>query len=223
MNKLFIPTLADLKKIKCLENHEAMVDLGELGPLILCNQANTDMFPYTGKKVLVRATVKEKVIAIQKSLSSYNKNITLFVNYGYRHPEVQKKYYLEIYERLKNELQTDDPTVLEERTNLFIAHPSVAGHPTGGAIDVTLFYNGEELDMGCKICDFDQPDKIITYSDNITKQQHDNRMLLLDALKNEGFAPFYGEWWHYSYGDKEWAAHYNKPEAIYSQLDIQTN
>jgi D-alanyl-D-alanine dipeptidase len=35
-----------------------------------------------------------------------------------------------------------------------------------------------------------------------------------------GFAPFDGEWWHFSYGDKEWAAYYNKPNAVYEQIDF---
>jgi D-alanyl-D-alanine dipeptidase len=33
-----------------------------------------------------------------------------------------------------------------------------------------------------------------------------------------GFAPFYGEWWHFSYGDREWAAVYGEPAALYGPL-----
>ncbi len=35
------------------------------------------------------------------------------------------------------------------------------------------------------------------------------------------FAPFWGEWWHYSFGDCEWATYYEKPNAIYSQKTQQ--
>ena len=39
------------------------------------------------------------------------------------------------------------------------------------------------------------------------------------AMVSEGFAPFYGEWWHFSYGDREWAAFYEK-EALYDIIDF---
>jgi len=34
-----------------------------------------------------------------------------------------------------------------------------------------------------------------------------------------GFAPFTGEWWHFSYGDREWAAIWGRDAAIYEQLE----
>lgn len=36
-------------------------------------------------------------------------------------------------------------------------------------------------------------------------QQKENRFLLQDLMLLVGFAPYYGEWWHFSYGDREWA------------------
>lgn len=34
-----------------------------------------------------------------------------------------------------------------------------------------------------------------------------------------GFAAFSGEWWHFSYGDREWAAIWNKAAALYQQAE----
>jgi D-alanyl-D-alanine dipeptidase len=34
----------------------------------------------------------------------------------------------------------------------------------------------------------------------------------------QGLAPFDGEWWHFSYGDREWAKYYEEEAAaIYDQ------
>ncbi|QQR69366.1 MAG: hypothetical protein IPI58_01405 [Alphaproteobacteria bacterium] len=37
-------------------------------------------------------------------------------------------------------------------------------------------------------------------------------------MTSVGFAPFDGEWWHFSYGDREWAKYYGRSHAIYSQI-----
>ena len=49
-------------------------------------------------------------------------------------------------------------------------------------------------------------------------EQRSNRGLLQDAMVAAGFAPFYGEWWHFSYGDREWAAFYYRPAALYGPV-----
>jgi len=99
-----------------------------------------------------------------------------------------------------------------------VASPDVAGHTTGGAIDITIRYRGRELDMGTKIADFNDPELIKTNSARITSRQADNRKLLHDLLVRQGLAPFYGEWWHFSYGDREWACFYKKKKALYSEV-----
>jgi diaminopimelate epimerase len=89
-----------------------------------------------------------------------------------------------------------------EKAHKYIAEPTVAGHPTGGAVDVYL--EGMEIDFND--CDYNPNDTM----------QYKLRMLMLER----GFAPFEGEWWHFSYGDKEWAAYFDKPNAIYEQKDL---
>ena len=72
---------------------------------------------------------------------------------------------------------------------------------------------------GCKIADFSS-NLIKTYAEGLTNEQIQNRALLRDLLLRQGFAPFEGEWWHFSYGDREWAAYYNKDNAIYDVFVI---
>lgn len=83
---------------------------------------------------------------------------------------------------------------------------------------MTLTIDGEEISMGGKIADFNNPDLLPTFSQLISSEQSAWRLLLHDAMLAEGFAPYYGEWWHYSYGDREWAAFYGYSKTIYGSL-----
>jgi D-alanyl-D-alanine dipeptidase len=47
-------------------------------------------------------------------------------------------------------------------------------------------------------------------------------MLLRSVMLQAGFAPFDGEWWHFSYGDREWAYYYKKKYALYSQVSLSS-
>lgn len=94
---------------------------------------------------------------------------------------------------------------------------SPPAHTTGGAIDLTLIdERGNELDMGTVFDDFS--DKAAT--DYFEKQEYDgstvqkNRRVLNEAMTKAGFTNLPSEWWHYDYGNRNWA-YYSKSEAIY--------
>lgn len=91
-------------------------------------------------------------------------------------------------------------------------------HQTGGAIDLTLVdKNGNELDMGTPFA-FHGLCAQTDYR-NITPAQRKNRDLLRKVLEYAGFINYPGEWWHYSYGDRAWAAYGKKRFAIYGRID----
>jgi D-alanyl-D-alanine dipeptidase len=182
---------------------------------------NHEMLQYTGNNILVRDTVAKKLAKINEKLINGEK---LQVVFGYRHPYVQKMYF----NNEKKIIKSGNPKISEEdlieETHKYIAVPDVAGHSCGAAIDITIINkNGEKLDMGTKIyySNFKSSNKIITYSNKITKKQLENRLKLHDLMIFENFAPFYGEWWHFSYGDREWATFYGKPNAIYKPINLE--
>lgn len=97
-----------------------------------------------------------------------------------------------------------------------ITKDDIGGHQTGGAIDCTLCSSdGQLLDMGTHYLEF--TDKTKTNSSSLSKEQKRNRDLLCDAMKNAGFVNYPNEWWHFSYGDKMWAAYKHRRVAIYGQ------
>jgi D-alanyl-D-alanine dipeptidase len=66
----------------------------------------------------------------------------------------------------------------------------------------------------------DVEDVMKTFSKRITPQQIANRMFIHDAMLAEGFAPFYGAWWHFMYGDREWAAFVGEKTALYAPVTL---
>lgn len=77
-----------------------------------------------------------------------------------------------------------------------------SSHSRGSAIDLTLLdmRTGKEVDMGSPFDLFSEvshPD-----SRNVTREQHENRMLLQQAMVRNGFAPLDCEWWHFCLKDE---------------------
>jgi len=216
-----VATYQDLVVISEGENNEPLIDVRKYDATIVVSYEKKDMLPYLGDKIFVRSTVAERLAAANKNLKKLGK-FNLKIVYGYRHPEVQKAYF----EKRRAELLVVNPLMSSEgidtQAHQFVASPMVAGHPTGGAIDVTIISKeGISLDMGTKIADFSDPVKIRTFADSLTQIQKENRLLLKDILIKVGFAPFYGEWWHFSYGDREWAFFYGEKASLYKSIDFR--
>ena len=97
--------------------------------------------------------------------------------------------------RMKSEFYPDlDKSSLF--SNGYIAYSS--GHSRGSTVDLTLVdaATGEDIDMGGSFDYFgtlSHPD----YT-GISQEQYNNRMILREAMLNNGFSPLSTEWWHFS-------------------------
>lgn len=214
-----ILTYDDLLKASKGDSVESLVNVCSYSSTITAQYDKIDMLPYTGEKILVRDSVARKLARVSKVLQQ--KDLRLKIVYGYRHPEVQEKYFYRQRDVIKQEnLELNDGD-LDRLAHNFVAVPEVAGHPTGGAVDLTVVnIDGNELDMGTAIADFNEAEKMKTFASSITKEQAAHRALLHDAMVAQGFAPFYGEWWHFSYGDREWASFYGKEKALFGPIKL---
>lgn len=189
----------------------------ETSSIVTAKPINDGMQAYTGDLIFVRESVLAKLQQAATSLAKTNPELQLQVVYGYRALSVQQKLFLKYRKRL--ELTYSDEA-LDEATHRLIAVPEIAGHPTGGAVDIQIISAGTPIDMGTQIWEFAKDSFV--FSPFISKEAQDNRLLLRRVMMDVGFAPFDGEWWHFSYGDKEWAAYYKKPFAIYDQIEFKT-
>lgn len=199
-------------------SQEPLVDVRKYDPSIVSQHEQSDMQAYTGESILVRETVAKKLAEVNKQLRNTN-NLRLRIVYGFRHPKVQEKYFRERKEVLRKENPSMSEYDLMRLVHDFVAVPDVAGHPMGAAVDLTLVDDSNNpVDMGNAISDYSDPDIIKTFAE-VTSEQASYRKILHDAMIAQGFAPFYGEWWHFSYGDREWATFYGTKKAIYGPIN----
>ena len=206
----------DLVNIPVYENNEPLVVVQDAAPQIYCKYEKFDMKNYLGDKMMLRKDVVKRLIQAASVLEEKIPDAKFHLVYGYRHPEIQQEYFTKQFEKQKKNNPNLKNKKLLEQTHLLVASPDVAGHPTGGAIDITIITKNGGLDMGTKIADFSDTKKIQTFAESLSHEQKTNRLLLRNLLMEQNFAPFDGEWWHFSYGDKEWASYYKKPNAFYS-------
>lgn len=208
----------DLLNVPVQENNEALVAVQDFSPDIMCQYEKFDMEPYVDDRMLLRAGVAKLLELASQTLKQQDSTARLKLVYAYRHPVVQERYFLKRVEELGIQFPNLAKKEIKHRAHLLSASPDVAGHPTGGAVDITIMKGKQGIDMGTRIADFSDPEKIQTYYPHLTALQHTNRLWLRSIMMSQGFAPFDGEWWHFSYGDKEWAAYYSKKAAIYGPI-----
>ena len=213
-----IVSYRELKEIVIKDCKEELLEVQKCLPEVLAKYQQSDMYAYTKNSFFLRKSCIKMLKKASDFLKKVLPNAKLLLVYAYRHPDVQQKYFCEQCDLMKQKYDFLEKEQLFEMVHQLIAVPKVAGHPTGGAIDLTIQVEGKTLDMGTKIADFSDSEKIKPFSKQITDVQQKNRLLLRSIMVQAGFAPFDGEWWHFSYGDKEWAGYYKKPYAIYEQV-----
>ncbi|HEU4966690.1 MAG TPA: M15 family metallopeptidase [Candidatus Saccharimonadales bacterium] len=183
---------------------------------LTARQIDAGMLAYTGEQVFVRQTVLQKLKQAAELLATQDNRLQLEVVYGYRALEIQRRLFEEQKSKLSSKYSDKELLAAVHR---LVAVPEVAGHPAGAAVDIQIARSGKPLDFGTKVHEF-VPDTF-TFSPFIGKEAWDNRQLLRRVMLQAGFAPFDGEWWHFSYGDKEWAKYDGKQAAMYQQLNFR--
>lgn len=215
-----ITLLSDTINIPVIDNSEPMVELSKTRFKV--EYKKPDMILIVGKRIFVRKQVAEKLEIIQNQLSEISNNFQLFVCYGYRTPVVQETYFNDAMKRVKKQNKHLSEEEHTELAHSMCAHPKSAGHTVGGAVDLTIWdtKNEKEIDMGSQVAEFG--DIAYTFYQHLTSAQKENRFLLKKLMTSQGFAPFLGEWWHFSFGDKEWAFYYKQPNALYDVVKIES-
>lgn len=162
----------------------------------------------------LRKTVAEKILRIQENLPV---NFALKIYDAHRPISLQQRLFDEIWK----EISTKNPKLkgdelYREVTN-FIADPkNTPPHSTGAAVDLSIYDldRKEDVDMGVPVNSISELSQV--FSEKLTKEAMQNRLILFNAMMSEGFCNLSTEWWHYSYGDQIWAAFYGLEYAIYA-------
>lgn len=198
-----------INSVKIIESNEPLVSLSDI-PNILISDDLKD------SEKFARAGVVNKIKSISHKIDGkYN----LMILFAYRTLETQKKNFDKKFEMIKAENPNIADAEIYKMTRKIVASPDgFGGHQTGGALDLTLCdISGIPLDMGT---DYSELSPLVKTSNKlITPQQAQNRQLLCDIMKSKGFVNYPGEWWHFCYGDRMWAAYSKKRNAIYGYID----
>lgn len=211
-----IPTAKDMLAKDVRECGEKMINLEDELSDIASFRVPSYLVGSKENCFLARESIAKMVRGAYKDLTSINKDMRFLISNCYRSYKTQ----CENFEKMLKRVRDNNPDLSEEdlieKANMMIAYPEVAGHVTGGAIDLSIEINGQEIDMGAIIGDFSKEELLFVKTPHINEKQFQNRMLLRECMIKNGFSPFNGEWWHFCYGDREWACFRNKEYAIYS-------
>ncbi len=141
----------------------------------------------------LQADVAERLSKCQSYLKSIHPTYSLLIYDGVRPLEVQREMW--------NALDSIPPL----NRGKFVSNPSYGSvHNFGAAVDLTICdENGNPLDMGAGYDDFRDiafPSKEWKFlaSGELTKEQHENRKLLREVMRSEGFRNIPSEWWHFN-------------------------
>ncbi len=216
------------------------------------NSATGDPVKGVPAPILVRKSLAERLAAINYALQNsdevtelFGEPVELYVNEGYRSPELQHTLYHEVFPRL---IRSEYPDYIEEqiaaRRDQLIAAPeeeqdgSPSPHSTGAAVDIVLRYAHPELSYVPKaqipmgrgstaVSTLATPDYFEIHQgkggDTNDEQHQRNRRIFYWVMRgaltydDSGLVVNPSEWWHWSYGDQLWASLRQAPCAFFDR------
>lgn len=167
----------------------------------------------------VRKVIFEKLIQAKSTLPV---GLNFMIYETYRPKKFQEKLWAITYDKMKSANPGSTEQEIIALTETFTANPYDgigSGHMAACAVDLTLCDdNGVELDMGTAM--HEKGILTATMADGLTDEAIKNRAILKDSMEGAGLINYPPEWWHYSYGDHQWAWLTHKKEALYGPIDI---
>jgi D-alanyl-D-alanine dipeptidase len=201
--------------ITVADTGEELVDL-RLAPELRLDDRKRDA---DGAYAFARAGVADRLLAAQAALPP---GIRLLIVEAYRPPALQQRYFSTYRDLLAAARPDVSPTELDVLASRYISPLAVAPHCTGGAVDLTLgTEDGVELDLGTAVnaSPEDSDGGCFTASPAINGRARELRDVLVSAMTGAGFVNYPTEWWHYSVGERYWAAVTGVTTARYGPVD----
>ena len=149
---------------------------------------------------------------------------------GWRPRMVQTSLFQKFRSELRGKMPLLSDREITDLASQFVAPPSVAtAHPsphvTGGAVDLAIVdENGLLLPMGTEFDETteksatDYYEKKLAARERLTEEEEEimiNRRLIFAVMTRAGFTNYPDEWWHYDYGNQNWALLRGERAAIY--------
>lgn len=140
-----------------------------------------------------------------------------------------------LFQKMKTFVQRNNPGFdvkqLTAAARRIVALPSEdiekpSPHNTGGALDLSIVDDsGHLLDMGGSFdnaADYSRTDFYETHTQTEKDRAvQKNRRLLYHLMTEAGFSNYIEEWWHFDYGNQNWAYALGKDHALYTAIAPQ--
>lgn len=191
---------------------EPLVDPTLLSPRITYGAAYLRQgLPGAEETCLVR---KAMAIRLKQAADKLPEGYGIYIFDSLRSLTVQKALYDQYRQTAAQEHPDLDSDALDNLIDEFVALPvkrldRPSPHATGGAVDLTLCRDGQLLDMGTGFDDF----TALAHTDALERDcppaleaARQNRRILYWLMDSVGLVNYSSEWWHYAYGERQWAA-----------------
>ena len=228
------PPYEKIKNMTIIECGDPLVDLLAISPKIVSGMMPDRMEWQKIKHplLLARKKVAIKLLkAIDLLQKTHGSNLGLMIFDAHRPIAVQKIWF----ESEVNKCQVINLKWSRKKcilaTKNWLAKPFVSNslipppHSTGGALDLTIIgFNHQRIkrwDMGSDYGKFTPLSW--TWTQNITKKARRNRKRLFDLMINCGLRNFDGKWWHFSFGDQDWAVRSHAKQAFFGKIEVDIN
>jgi D-alanyl-D-alanine dipeptidase len=213
-------------------NHEDLRDAAAFGLAGRNHYAHARNPPYWAAapgaidRLLLRESVGDRLAAADRRLKT--EGLQLFLYDAWR-PRAVQAYFHDVW--TPQMLRARHPELSEAeiaaRVGQYWSAPTrdphrPAPHETGAAVDLTIVCaESGPLWMGGV---FDDPSavshtrrfEVAAAPDSLSDAEAQaNRRLLYWIMTEAGFVNYANEWWHYSWGDRSWAAAIGAPAALY--------
>jgi len=196
------------------ESKEPLVDLKKFCPGVII-----DLAKWRRKKEKTAHLRRSVAKMINKAKNSLPKGMTFIIGDAWRPQYVQEEIYQSFIKRFtrKNPAWTKSRIIKEVDKYVAPAEGKFAsGHMTGGAVDIRLIKNGRRVPMKSKR--FTYQENALSVQPKLPKYIQGNRQTMFTALLKAGLSNYPKEYWHWSYGDIQWAQRNKKKIAIYGVI-----
>jgi D-alanyl-D-alanine dipeptidase len=225
LSQTYIIGEKELMSIPVRECGEPLINIRRVVPSVIIRMT-PGRRQHTGADILY---AREKVCAMLAEASKrLSPELRLVVLDAYRPIAYQRMRYEQVYKAEAEQHPGESEEEIRRRVFEVVFPPNEdpqapPPHATGGALDVTIeTADGQALDFGSTYGIYDKAEKPKhnTNSSQLSQTQRDNRILLASVMVNSGFCNYPGEWWHFMYGDREYAAYEGLTYAIYGRADL---
>lgn len=207
--------MKDWKNIKIRDSNEPLVDIKKYCSGVVVRIGKERM--KVEKTAYLRKTVAEMLRTAQKDLP---KGMNFIINDAWRPQYIQAEIYFNFIKHFqKMHPKWTKERVVKEVEKYVADWKGIAssGHMSGGAVDIRLVDKyGHKIPM---------KKRGLTYQQNALSDQkllpahiRKNREIMFSALSNAGLSNYPKEYWHWSYGDYQWAKRNGKKTALYGTI-----